>query len=165
MQGAAFGHRHLLGIEGLSPEDIKHVLDLADGYVDLNRQAEKKRALLRGPNFYAIATLGKDGGPRSTTIWGHLGDDDLIEVNSREGRGWPSNLRRDPRVAIEVHSEKRPYEQVSIVGHVVEMTTDGAVESINRLSEKYTGNPDYKIREGAIRVRIRIAIDRATSWG
>ena len=52
MQGAAretvFRHRHLLGIEGLSPEDIKHVLDLADGYVDLNREAEKKRTLLRG---------------------------------------------------------------------------------------------------------------------
>src|SRR5690348_368493 len=52
MQEAAretvFRHRHLLGIEGLSPEDIKHVLDLAGGYVELNRQAEKKRALLRG---------------------------------------------------------------------------------------------------------------------
>ena len=50
-QGAAeapFPHRHLLGIEGLSPEDINHVLDLADGYVELNRQADKKRSLLRG---------------------------------------------------------------------------------------------------------------------
>ena len=43
-----FPHRHLLGIEGLSPDDITHVLDFADGYVELNRQAEKKRALLRG---------------------------------------------------------------------------------------------------------------------
>src|SRR2546430_13606264 len=42
------GHRHLLGIEGLTPDDISHVLDLADGYVELNRQAEKKNALLRG---------------------------------------------------------------------------------------------------------------------
>ena len=52
MQGAAretvFRHRHLLGIEGLSPEDIEHVLEVADGYVELNRQAEKKRSLLRG---------------------------------------------------------------------------------------------------------------------
>jgi len=52
MQGAArdltFRHRHLLGIEGLSPEDINQFLDLADGYVELNRQAEKKRSLLRG---------------------------------------------------------------------------------------------------------------------
>ncbi len=45
---APFRHQHLLGIEGLSPDDINHVLDLADGYVELNRQAEKKRGLLRG---------------------------------------------------------------------------------------------------------------------
>ena len=125
---------------------------------------DRQRAILSGPNFYSIATIGKDGGPRSTTVWGHLVGDE-IEVNSREGRGWPSNLRRDPRVAIEVHDEERPYEQVSIVGRVVEMTTDGAVESINRLSEKYTGNAVYRIPPGDVRVRIRIAIDRATSWG
>ena len=50
-QGAAeapFPHRHLLGIEGLSPDDINQFLDLADGYVELNRQADKKRGLLRG---------------------------------------------------------------------------------------------------------------------
>ena len=45
---AAFGHRNLLGIEGLLPAEIDRFLDLADGYVELNRQAEKKRALLRG---------------------------------------------------------------------------------------------------------------------
>src|SRR6201998_2665966 len=45
---APFRHRHLLGIEGLSPNDINQVPDLADGYVELNRRADKKRALLRG---------------------------------------------------------------------------------------------------------------------
>jgi aspartate carbamoyltransferase catalytic subunit len=40
--------RHLLGIEGLSPEEINGLLDLADEYVDLNRQIEKKRTSLRG---------------------------------------------------------------------------------------------------------------------
>jgi aspartate carbamoyltransferase catalytic subunit len=44
----AFRYRHLLGIEGLSVAEIERFLDLADGYVELNRQAEKKRALLRG---------------------------------------------------------------------------------------------------------------------
>src|SRR5690242_20587187 len=48
MQPYSFGHRHLLGIEGLSREDIEHVLDLADGYVELSRQAEKKTSRLRG---------------------------------------------------------------------------------------------------------------------
>ncbi|HXW25838.1 MAG TPA: aspartate carbamoyltransferase catalytic subunit [Xanthobacteraceae bacterium] len=40
--------RHLLGIEGLSHEAIVGLLDLAEEFVDLNRQIEKKRASLRG---------------------------------------------------------------------------------------------------------------------
>ncbi len=40
--------RHLLGIEGLSREEITGLLDLAGEFVDLNRQIEKKRTSLRG---------------------------------------------------------------------------------------------------------------------
>ncbi|PJN95578.1 aspartate carbamoyltransferase catalytic subunit [Amaricoccus sp. HAR-UPW-R2A-40] len=43
-----FAHRHLLGIEGLSRDDIETVLDLADTYVAFNRQPEKRGAALRG---------------------------------------------------------------------------------------------------------------------
>ncbi|HEX4294829.1 MAG TPA: aspartate carbamoyltransferase catalytic subunit [Rhizomicrobium sp.] len=39
---------HLLGIEGLSIDEIVGLLDLADTYVALNRAAEKKSALLKG---------------------------------------------------------------------------------------------------------------------
>jgi aspartate carbamoyltransferase catalytic subunit len=40
--------RHLLGIEGLSRDEIAGLLDLAEEYVELNRQIEKKRSSLRG---------------------------------------------------------------------------------------------------------------------
>jgi aspartate carbamoyltransferase catalytic subunit len=40
--------RHLLGIEGLSYDEITGLLDLAGEFVDLNRQIEKKRTSLRG---------------------------------------------------------------------------------------------------------------------
>jgi aspartate carbamoyltransferase catalytic subunit len=40
--------RHLLGIEGLSRAEIVGLLDLAEEFVALNRQVEKKRASLRG---------------------------------------------------------------------------------------------------------------------
>jgi aspartate carbamoyltransferase catalytic subunit len=40
--------RHLLGIEGLSADEILGLLDLAEEFVELNRQIEKKRASLRG---------------------------------------------------------------------------------------------------------------------
>ena len=42
------GHRHLLGIEGLSAADISGLLDLSEEYVELNRQVDKKRTSLRG---------------------------------------------------------------------------------------------------------------------
>jgi aspartate carbamoyltransferase catalytic subunit len=43
-----FPHRHLLGIEGLSPDEITLLLDLADSFVEQNRRADKKLASLRG---------------------------------------------------------------------------------------------------------------------
>ena len=43
-----FPHRHLLGIEGLSPADITGLLDLADDAAEFNRQVAKKRDILRG---------------------------------------------------------------------------------------------------------------------
>ena len=43
-----FPHRHMLGIEGLSIEEITMLLDLADAYVDQNRKHDKKSDVLRG---------------------------------------------------------------------------------------------------------------------
>jgi aspartate carbamoyltransferase catalytic subunit len=43
-----FPHRHLLGIQGLGPQEITTILDLADGYVDQNRSVDKRKSLLRG---------------------------------------------------------------------------------------------------------------------
>ena len=45
---AIFPHRHLLGIEGLSPRDIEILLDHADQAVEISRQVEKKKSTLRG---------------------------------------------------------------------------------------------------------------------
>jgi aspartate carbamoyltransferase catalytic subunit len=45
---SVFPHRHLLGIEGLSPQVISYLLDSAEAAVDVSRQVEKKKATLRG---------------------------------------------------------------------------------------------------------------------
>ncbi len=44
----SYRHRHLLGIEGLSPPEITVLLDRSERYVEQNRQADKKKSLLRG---------------------------------------------------------------------------------------------------------------------
>lgn len=55
-----FPHRHLLGINDLSPYDIEMLLDRADALVAISRQSEKKRATLRGRTqinlFYEAST-------------------------------------------------------------------------------------------------------------
>ena len=55
-----FPHRHLLGINGLSPLDIELLLDRADDAVALSRQKEKKASTLRGRTqinlFYEAST-------------------------------------------------------------------------------------------------------------
>ena len=43
-----FPSRHLLGVAGLTRPEADALLDLADGFVGLNRQKEKKLGLLRG---------------------------------------------------------------------------------------------------------------------
>ena len=55
-----YPHRHLLGIQGLSPPDIELLLDRADAAVALSRQPEKKSSRLRGRTqinlFYEAST-------------------------------------------------------------------------------------------------------------
>jgi aspartate carbamoyltransferase catalytic subunit len=43
-----YPHRHLLGIEGLTPYDIEALLALSEEQVEVSRQIEKKKASLRG---------------------------------------------------------------------------------------------------------------------
>lgn len=45
---AVFAHRHLLGIDGLTPQDVDMILDLAETYVEKNRKLDKKHPILKG---------------------------------------------------------------------------------------------------------------------
>lgn len=48
MSEPVYKHRHLLGIEGLYPHEITYLLDLADTYVEKNRQPYKALDVLAG---------------------------------------------------------------------------------------------------------------------
>ncbi|MBT8002544.1 MAG: aspartate carbamoyltransferase catalytic subunit [Rhodospirillales bacterium] len=48
LDNTPYPHRHLLGIEGLPPNEISLFLDLAESYVEQNRQTNKTGALLQG---------------------------------------------------------------------------------------------------------------------
>ena len=48
MRDQVFPHRHLLGIEGLTPIEINHLLDCSERYIALNRSTHKTTETLKG---------------------------------------------------------------------------------------------------------------------
>jgi PPOX class probable F420-dependent enzyme len=79
------------------------------------------RAFLEIPRFAVVATIEPDGAPHQAVVW-YLLEGDTIVINSADGRRWPANLRRDPRVDITVEDGYR-YVQV---GGTVEVDDDQA---------------------------------------
>lgn len=59
------------------------------------------RRFLEDHRFGVVATINPDGSPQQALVW-YLVVGDVIAVNSAEGRRWPSNLRRDPRMSFAV---------------------------------------------------------------
>ncbi len=112
--------------------------------------------LIEAKNFAHVGTIRKDGTPHLLPAWvDHEGD--TIVLNSAEGRAWPANLRRDPRVTINVMNLENPYEHVEIRGRLVEDTQEGADEHINKMSKKYLGQDEYPFRApGEQRIVLRI---------
>ena len=106
--------------------------------------------------FAYIATLMPDGSPQVTPVWIDY-DGKHILVNSAQGRQKDLNMRRDPRVAISISDPENPYRHIEVRGEVVEITTQGADEHIDKMCFKYTGNPSYPNRApGEVRVLYKI---------
>jgi PPOX class probable F420-dependent enzyme len=126
---------------------------------------ERERKILDAPNYAHVATLRGDGTVHGVVVWVDA-DDASILLNSAEGRAWPANVRRDPRVTITVANHENPYEYVEIRGRVVEDTHDGADEHIDALAKKYLGKDTYPFRQpGEQRVKFVIEPERVRYAG
>ncbi len=112
--------------------------------------------LLKAKNFANVATLRADGSAQVSPVWVDVQDGKPV-VNSAEGRAWPRNLERDPRVTLAVQNLENPYEYVEIRGTVAERTHEGADEHIDALAKKYLGVDRYPARQpGEQRVILRL---------
>jgi hypothetical protein len=64
---------------------------------------ERARAFItRTVRYATIATINPDGSPHQIVTWFLLRGDEFV-VNSRHGRRWPSNLRRERRANLCVY--------------------------------------------------------------
>jgi PPOX class probable F420-dependent enzyme len=121
--------------------------------------------LLTAKNFGNVATLRRDGSVLAVPVWVDV-QDGRPALNTAEGRTWPSNLERDPRLTLTVQDAENPYEYVSIIGRVAERTREGADDHIDALAKKYLGADTYPARRpGEQRLIIRIEPERVRMRG
>jgi PPOX class probable F420-dependent enzyme len=85
--------------------------------------------------------------------------------NTAYPRTKPRHLEQNPRVALTVVDPNDPYRWITVDGRA-ELTTDGANAQIDKLSEKYTGNPQYQgHNESEQRVSVRIVPEHVIARG
>jgi PPOX class probable F420-dependent enzyme len=121
--------------------------------------------LLRRPSPCFITTLMPDGSPQMTETWVDT-DGEHIVVNTVEGFLKVRNVRRDPRVAVSVADPENFSRYFAVRGSVVEMTTDGAVDHIEALAQRYLGQsyPWYGGRD-QVRIKLLIAAEKIHTMG
>jgi PPOX class probable F420-dependent enzyme len=117
---------------------------------------EKYADLFQKKAFAQLATLMPDGSPHVAPVWVDY-DGSHIVINSAKGRVKDRNMRRDPRIGMDLLDPDNPYRHLSIRGRVTEITEKGADEHIDKLTKKYLGQDKYPYRgNGEVRVIYKI---------
>ena len=114
------------------------------------------RALLEGPNFVHLATVGPNGNPSTMAVWvGLEGDHVLVCTGATTKKA--RDAAHNPHVALSVTNHDNPYESASLRGTVVEIRNDDHLTDMDPISVVYTGKP-FPFRAPG-RVTLVIAID------
>ncbi|MGN6677909.1 MAG: PPOX class F420-dependent oxidoreductase [Streptosporangiaceae bacterium] len=118
--------------------------------------------LLDGRNYAVLATVNADGSPQTSAMWVGRDGDDLL-FSTIEGRVKHRNMLRDPRVSVTILDAADPENYVELRGQVT-MTPDIGRRIDTQLSWKYDGRDPDPDRPGAVRVVVRMTVDRATGY-
>ena len=118
--------------------------------------------LLDGRNYAVLATVNADGSPQTSAMWVGRDGDDLL-FSTVEGRVKHKNLLRDPRVSVTVLDAADPENYVELRGRVT-MTPDIGRKVDRQLSWKYDGKDPDPDKPGAVRVVVRMVVEKATGY-
>ena len=121
--------------------------------------------MMRRPATCYLSTTMPDGSPQLTQVWVDT-DGEHVLVNTVRGAQKLRNIERDPRVAVAVSDPDDPSRYFSVRGRVLQATTEGAVEHVEALSERYLGGP-YPWYGGRdeVRVLLTVSVDKVHAMG
>lgn len=112
---------------------------------------EQYRDLLDRPIVIMLSTVLPDGQPHSTPVWCDYvieDEQEFVRVNSADGRQKVKDMEERPQATIGIIDPNNPYRWMELRGTVAEITREGAVDHINKLSLEYTGRGDYFVNMG-----------------
>ena len=99
--------------------------------------------LLGSPAVATVVTLDPDGSPHLSSAWVGLEDGEIV-IGTLDDQRKLQNIRRDPRVAITVHSDvvnRWGLREYLVVNGAARITEGGAADLLQRLAHTYLG-PD-----------------------
>jgi PPOX class probable F420-dependent enzyme len=118
--------------------------------------------LLDGPNYAVVATVNPDGSPQTSVVWvGRDGADVLFSTVA--GRVKHRNLLRDPRVSVTVLDAADPENYVELRGRA-SASPDVGRRVDTALSWKYDGRDPGADQPGAVRVVVRVVVEKVTGY-
>jgi PPOX class probable F420-dependent enzyme len=124
--------------------------------------SEAALRLVDGKNYAVLATVNADGSPQTSVVWVGRDGGDLL-FSTVAGRVKHRNMERDPRVSVSVIDAADPENYVELRGRVT-MTPDPGRELDTQLSWKYDSRDPDPDRPGAVRVVVRMVVEKATGY-
>lgn len=134
---------------------------------------EQARAFIRQHHRAILATLRSDGSTQLSPVLAGVDDEGRVEISSNEGKAKVHNLRREPRAALLVMTEKffeRRWIQVDGTAEIVSLPD--AADALVAYEHRMAGDDDLAndddlrgrhVESGA--VLVRITIERAGPKG
>ncbi|MGA2110584.1 MAG: pyridoxamine 5'-phosphate oxidase family protein [Anaerolineales bacterium] len=105
---------------------------------------DSAKDLLERPILCALSTINPDGQPHTVPVWCDF-DGTHVRVNCPASSKKAHNMKVGSKVTTLVLDPQDGSHWIEVMGHIVEVRDEahGARDHINRLSQKYTGNPVY----------------------
>lgn len=113
--------------------------------------------LLQKASLCYVGTIMPDGSPQLTQTWVDS-DGTHVIINTVRGHQKVANLQRDPRVTVAISDVSQPARYFEIRGRVTSISEAGAVEHIEKLSQRYLGRP-YPWFGGRDQTRLIVTIE------
>ncbi len=122
------------------------------------------KEMIDEPNMASLATIMAGGSPHVSTMWvGRL--DNMLIMNTVEGRVKTENMLRDPRISVSMFRKDSPYQSLHIRARVTNITAEGGKEGIDELSRKYLGKDYPWLQPADVRLVVEIEPESVATMG